>query len=54
VHRSSSVEIFRTMDGKITEHSYLADVVACIFWLKNRRPCKWREQHHTGAVGVGS
>jgi hypothetical protein len=37
VHRSSSVEVFRTMDGKITEHSYLEhnfpDVIACIFWL---------------------
>lgn len=28
---------------KYTKH-YPPDVVACIFWLKNRRPDDWREQ----------
>lgn len=37
-----------------TEH-YPPDVTACIFWLKNRRPEKWREKQeveHSGAVEI--
>ena len=33
---------------------YAPDVVACIFWLKNRKPAAWRdkiEHAHSGAVG---
>jgi len=36
------------------EH-YPPDVTACIFWLKNRRPEKWREKQeveHSGAVEI--
>ena len=31
------------------------DVTACIFWLKNRRPDRWRDKQeleHTGSVNV--
>ena len=31
------------------------DVVACIFWLKNRAPAQWRDQHelaHRGSIGM--
>jgi hypothetical protein len=31
------------------------DVIACIFWLKNRRPELWRDKHdveHSGEVGI--
>lgn len=37
-----------------TEH-YPPDVTACIFWLKNRRPEKWREKQdveHSGTVEI--
>ena len=31
---------------------YPPDTVACIFWLKNRRPAQWREKiEHTGVDG---
>lgn len=35
----------------ITKH-YAPDTVACIFWLKNRRPDLWRDRvEHTGRDG---
>lgn len=37
-----------------TVKHYPPDTVACIFWLKNRRPDLWREKvnlEHTGAEG---
>ncbi len=35
----------------ITKH-YAPDTVACIFWLKNRRPDLWRDRvEHTGKDG---
>ena len=36
------------------EH-YAPDTTAAIFWLKNRRPDRWRDQqdvHHSGSLGV--
>jgi hypothetical protein len=36
------------------EHHYPPDTVACIFWLKNRRPDLWRDRvglEHTGPGG---
>ena len=50
---------FATHEGKITDHKeytkhYAPDTVACIFWLKNRRPDLWRDkvtQELTGPNG---
>lgn len=38
------------VDGKVqriekTKKQMASDVVACIFWLKNRLPDKWRDKH---------
>ena len=42
-----AVKIFHTKDGKITKVPYTEhvppDVTACIYWLKNRRPDRWRD-----------
>ena len=42
-----AVKIFHTKDGKIIKVPYTErvppDVTACIFWLKNRRPERWRD-----------
>jgi hypothetical protein len=40
-----------TLDGK----HYPADTTACIFWLKNRQPRKWRDKQeleHTGELRI--
>lgn len=41
-------KVFCTKGGEIVTHQtlkhYPPDVVACIFWLKNRRPKRWREK----------
>lgn len=29
---------------KVTKHVPVSDVTACIFWLKNRKPKKWRDK----------
>lgn len=50
---------FATFEGKITdreeyEKHYPPDTIACIFWLKNRRPDLWRDKvglEHTGPGG---
>ena len=37
-----------------TKKHYPPDTAACIFWLKNRQPERWRDKHdheHTGADG---
>ena len=39
---------FATFEGEITDEKeyikhYAPDVTACIFWLKNRQPDKWRD-----------
>ena len=48
-------------DGTVVEYTeevhYPPDTVAMIFWLKNRRPDKWRdrqeiEQHNTGEINI--
>ena len=47
-YRHDAVKIFCTKDGKIVEHAFIKHVppsdTACIFWLKNRRPGKWRDR----------
>lgn len=50
---------FATFEGRITdreeyEKHYPPDTIACIFWLKNRRPDLWRDKvglEHTGSNG---
>lgn len=50
---------FATFEGKITDAKeyvkhHAPDTIACIFWLKNRRPDLWRDKvglEHTGANG---
>lgn len=50
---------FATHEGKITDareytKHYPPDTIACIFWLKNRRPDLWRDKighEHTGKDG---
>lgn len=41
-------KLFLGKDGKIVAHEYVKhlppDTVACIFWLKNRRPDQWRDK----------
>ena len=40
-----------------TERHYPPDTTACIFWLKNRQPAKWRDKQeveHSGTVDVKS
>lgn len=50
-----AVKIFHDKDAGTTEVPYVEhyppDTVACIFWLKNRRPDLWRDKQeveHTG------
>ena len=42
-----AVKAFMRRDGEIVEHHYIEyyppDVTACCFWLKNRRPDRWRD-----------
>jgi hypothetical protein len=50
---------FATFEGEITDQReytkhYPPDTIACIFWLKNRRPDLWRDKvglEHTGPGG---
>lgn len=49
----------RVIDGQVVQTEiikhYPPDTVACIFWLKNRRPAEWRDKQdheHTGGVKV--
>lgn len=43
-------------DGEIIEREYEKfyppDTTACIFWLKNRRPEKWRDRHQQEVTGT--
>lgn len=48
---------FTSYEGEVTATEYIKryppDTVACIFWLKNRRPQDWRdkqEHQHSGSV----
>lgn len=50
----------RVISGKVVQTPlrkfYPPDTVACIFWLKNRRPDQWRdkvEQEHSGSIQIG-
>jgi|SRR5215469_6921314 len=53
-----SVKIFCNKDGEITQVPFREIVppsdVACIFWLKNRKPSEWRDkqdvEHSVGVV----
>ena len=47
-----AVKIFadaRSGTSKVVEYTekYAPDTIACIFWLKNRRPDLWRDRHET-------
>lgn len=41
----SDIKHVDTYKTKITVKEVAADVTACIFWLKNRKPEQWREKH---------
>jgi hypothetical protein len=49
-----AVKAFMTRDGKIVEHHYIEhyppDTTAAQFWLKNRRPDRWRDVHRIDAA----
>ena len=52
-----AVKVFMTRDGKTIEHKYTEyyppDPTSMIWWLKNRRPDRWRDvQNIDHAVGV--
>lgn len=62
-HRATGYEHSDThisnYQGEITKTEiikhYPPETVACIFWLKNRQPQKWRDKHdleHTGKNGT--
>ena len=51
-----AVKVFMTRDGKTVEHKYIEhyppDPTSMIWWLKNRRPDRWRDvQNIDHAVG---
>ena len=50
---------FDSFKGDVTETEYTEryppDTTACIFWLKNRQPAKWRDKQeleHSGALSI--
>ena len=49
-----AVKAFMTRDGKIVEHHYTEhyppDTTAALFWLKNRRPDRWRDVQRIDAA----
>jgi Homeodomain-like domain len=49
-----AVKAFITRDGKIVEHKYIEhyppDTTAALFWLKNRRPDRWRDVQRVDAA----
>jgi hypothetical protein len=49
-----AVKIFQTRDGKIVEHKYVEryppDPASMCFWLKNRRPDRWRDVQRIDAA----
>ena len=49
-----AVKAFMTRDGKIIEHKYIEhyppDTTAALFWLKNRRPDRWRDVQRIDAA----
>jgi transcriptional regulator with XRE-family HTH domain len=48
-YKTKEVKLFQDKRGNIIEHevikSYPPETVACIFWLKNRKPNEWRDSH---------
>lgn len=54
-----AVKILMTKEGDVYREEYVEhyppDTVACIFWLKNRRPEQWRDKvevEHSGTVAL--
>ena len=52
-----AVKVFMKLDGTTVEHKYIEhyppDPTSMCFWLKNRRPDRWRDvQNIDHAVGV--
>ena len=49
-----AVKIFHTKDGKTVKVPYTEhvppDVTACFYWLKNRRPDRWRDVQRIDAA----
>lgn len=47
-YKHDAVKILMTKDGDVYREEYVEhyppDTVACIFWLKNRRPDLWRDK----------
>lgn len=58
-YQHDAVKILMTKDGNVYREEYVEhyppDTVACIFWLKNRKPDAWRDKmevEHTGTVAL--
>jgi transposase len=56
-YKHKAVKIFCNREGQVTEVPYIErhapDTTACIFWLKNRQPERWRDKQeieHSGEV----
>jgi len=54
-----AVKILMTKEGDVYREPYVEhyppDTVACIFWLKNRKPAEWRDKadvEHSGSLTV--
>lgn len=49
-------KIFCNGDGEVTtvqtEKHFAPDVTACIFWLKNRQPTRWRDRAEISVEGA--
>ena len=49
-----AIKAFMTRDGKIVEHHYIEhyppDPTSMIWWLKNRRPDRWRDAQNIDAT----
>ena len=55
-YSAPAVKVFYdSKTGQVIEHNYIEhyppDTVACIFWLKNRQPKKWRDAHRLEVGG---
>lgn len=42
--RASGMTLKDERDGRVTTKEIPPDTVACIFWLKNRNPDRWRDK----------
>ncbi len=56
-YNQPGIKIFCKKDGEIVTHQFVErfapDVTACIFWLKNRQPDKWRDVSRSELTGAG-